>query len=100
MYRFLAARGPGIHHVTFNVPDIVAAAERVRRFGYEVVGYNDEFAYWKELFLHPKQALGIVVQLAEEHPMPEGMARRGARAGSRRRVRRPRSRRRGSSGSG
>jgi methylmalonyl-CoA/ethylmalonyl-CoA epimerase len=74
MYRFLAARGPGIHHVTFKVPDIVAAAERVRRFGYEVVGYNDEFAYWKELFLHPKQALGIVVQLAEEHPMPEGMA--------------------------
>ena len=33
MHRFLAARGPGIHHVTFKVADIVAAAERVRRFG-------------------------------------------------------------------
>jgi methylmalonyl-CoA/ethylmalonyl-CoA epimerase len=73
MQRFLAARGPGIHHVTFKVADIVAAAERVRSFGYDVVGYNDESPYWKELFIHPKQALGIVVQLAEEHPLPEGM---------------------------
>jgi methylmalonyl-CoA/ethylmalonyl-CoA epimerase len=73
MHRFLAGRGPGIHHVTFKVPDIVAAAERVRRFGYDVVGYNDDSPYWKELFIHPKQALGIVVQLAEEHPLPEGM---------------------------
>ena len=73
MHRFLAARGPGIHHVTFKVPDIAAAAERVRRGGWDVVGYNDDSPYWKELFLHPKQALGIVVQLAEEHPLPEGM---------------------------
>jgi len=73
MHRFLEARGPGVHHVTFKVPDIVAAAEQVRRFGYDVVGYNDDFPYWKELFIHPKQALGIVVQLAEEHPLPAGM---------------------------
>ncbi|MGH7339373.1 MAG: VOC family protein, partial [Candidatus Rokuibacteriota bacterium] len=60
MHRFLEARGPGIHHVTFKVADIVAAAERVRRFGYDVVGYSDASPYWKELFIHPKQALGIV----------------------------------------
>jgi len=72
MHRFLETRGPGVHHVTFKVADIVAAAERVRRFRYDVVGYNDDFPYWKELFIHPKQALGIVIQLAEEHPFPEG----------------------------
>jgi methylmalonyl-CoA/ethylmalonyl-CoA epimerase len=70
LHRFLAARGPGIHHVTFKVPDIAAAAARARQFGYEVVGYDDSFPYWKEAFLHPKQAQGIVVQLAEEHPIP------------------------------
>jgi methylmalonyl-CoA/ethylmalonyl-CoA epimerase len=74
LHRFLAARGPGVHHVTLKVPDIAAAAARVRRLGWEVVGYNDAFPYWKELFLHPKQALGIVVQLAEEHPLPEGQS--------------------------
>ena len=73
MHRFLASRGPGVHHVTFKVPDIAAAAERVRKLGYDVVGYNDDSPYWKELFIHPKQALGIVVQLAEEHPLPDGM---------------------------
>ncbi len=66
--RFLAARGPGIHHVTFKVPRIEAAAERVAAFGYEVVGYRADNPGWKELFVHPKQAQGIVVQLAESHP--------------------------------
>jgi methylmalonyl-CoA/ethylmalonyl-CoA epimerase len=66
--RFLEAHGPGIHHVTFKVPDLAVAAARVRSLGYDIVGYSDEFPGWKECFLHPKQAQGIVVQLAESHP--------------------------------
>jgi methylmalonyl-CoA/ethylmalonyl-CoA epimerase len=66
--RFLEARGPGIHHVTFKVPDLAVAAARVRSLGYGIVGYSDELPSWKECFLHPKQAQGIVVQLAEAHP--------------------------------
>jgi len=65
--RFLETRGPGIHHVTFKVPDLAAAAARVRSLGYDIVGYSDEFPSWKECFLRPKQAQGIVVQLAESH---------------------------------
>jgi methylmalonyl-CoA/ethylmalonyl-CoA epimerase len=72
LHRFLASRGAGIHHVTFKVPSLRAAADRARRFGYEVVGYNDAFAGWKECFLHPRQAHGIVVQLAESDPSFEG----------------------------
>ncbi|RMF24169.1 MAG: hypothetical protein D6760_03940 [Deltaproteobacteria bacterium] len=66
--RFLAGRGPGIHHVTFKVPRIEDAAERVGAFGYEVVGLSTANPGWKELFIHPRQAQGIVVQLAESHP--------------------------------
>jgi methylmalonyl-CoA/ethylmalonyl-CoA epimerase len=68
LHRFLAARGAGPHHVTFKVPDIHAALERARAHGYEPVGFDDRFPGWKEAFLHPKQAQGIVVQLAESHP--------------------------------
>lgn len=68
LHRFLAARGPGIHHVTFKVPELAAAIERCRALGYEVVGVFDSHPAWKEAFLHPKQAQGIVVQLAEAHP--------------------------------
>src|SRR3990170_2428617 len=50
LHRFLAERGPGIHPATFKVPGLDPS--------------------WKEAFLHPRQALGIVVQLAEAHPHP------------------------------
>ena len=68
LHRFIAARGAGAHHVTFKVRDIHAALDRARSHGYEPVGFDDRFAGWKEAFLHPKQAQGIVVQFAESHP--------------------------------
>lgn len=70
LHRFLRARGPGIHHVTFVVPKLEHAARRAAELGYEVVGYNDMYPSWKECFLHPKQALGIVVQMAEKSDEP------------------------------
>lgn len=68
LHRFLAAGGPRVHHVTFKVPDICAVRDRATALGYDVVGFNDSTASWKECFLHPKQAGGIVVQMAESHP--------------------------------
>jgi methylmalonyl-CoA/ethylmalonyl-CoA epimerase len=68
LHRFLAARGPGIHHVTFKVPDLRQACDRAAAHGYTIVGYRDDNPAWKEAFLHPKEALGIVVQLAESAP--------------------------------
>ncbi|HEY7542044.1 MAG TPA: VOC family protein [Methylomirabilota bacterium] len=65
LHRFLAQRGPGIHHVTFTVPSLVEACERARAHGYSIVGYDDSDPEWKEAFLHPRQAQGIVVQFAE-----------------------------------
>jgi len=65
VHRFLASRGPGIHHVTFKVPVLDEACARARARGYEVVGYDDSYDDWKTAFLHPKQALGIVVQFAQ-----------------------------------
>jgi methylmalonyl-CoA/ethylmalonyl-CoA epimerase len=68
LHRFLASRGPGIHHLTFKVPDLRAAIDRAARLGYPVVGVSEQHPAWKEAFLHPKQAQGVVVQLAESHP--------------------------------
>src|SRR5581483_1829934 len=61
---------PGIHHVTFRDPSLRAACERAAAHGYGVVGYDDRHRHWKEAFLHPKDALGIVVQLAESSARP------------------------------
>lgn len=70
LHRFLAQRGPGIHHVTFRVPSLREACDRAEAAGYEVVGYDDSDPQWSEAFLHPKQALGIVVQFAQTSGTP------------------------------
>jgi len=68
VHRFLERRGPGVHHVTFKVASLAAALAHVRGHGVEVVGHDESNPGWKEAFLHPKQAHGIVVQLAEAEP--------------------------------
>jgi len=70
LHRFLAERGPGIHHVTFKVPSLDEVSARAEVAGYDVVGRDDSDPTWKEAFLHPKQALGIVVQFAEPGSSP------------------------------
>lgn len=70
LHRFLAARGPGVHHVTFKVPRLTSACRRAAALGYDVVGVDESDPAWKEAFLHPKQALGIVVQMVEVAAAP------------------------------
>jgi len=68
VHRFLAERGPGIHHVTFKVPSLDEVCARAEEAGYGIVGRADSDPDWREAFLHPKQALGIVVQFAQPGP--------------------------------
>jgi len=70
LHRFLAARGPGVHHVTFKVPSLDETRERATALGYTVIGYDARVPRWKEAFLHPKEALGLVVQIVESPDEP------------------------------
>lgn len=74
LHRFIAQHGSGIHHVTFKVPSLHETCDLARTRGYEIVGLNEDNPYWREAFLHPRQALGIVVQLVQvaraEGPQP------------------------------
>lgn len=65
MARFLARRGPGPHHLTFKVPDLSAAIERVRSAGFGPVNIDTSDPEWMEAFLLPREAHGTVVQLAQ-----------------------------------
>jgi catechol 2,3-dioxygenase-like lactoylglutathione lyase family enzyme len=65
LVRFLERTGEGPHHITFKTDDIVRLLERVEGAGYRPVGVNIDNPYWKEAFLHPSQAGGTVVQLAQ-----------------------------------
>ena len=66
MRRFLGQRGPGLHHVTFEVTDIEAAAKVLRERGIEPVGMRVEGAWNKELFIHPRDTGGVLIQLYQQ----------------------------------
>jgi methylmalonyl-CoA/ethylmalonyl-CoA epimerase len=68
--RFLAARGAGPHHFNFIVTDIRATLARIRALGIEPVGVNLDNPHWKEAFLHPRDAHGIVIQVAQQAGSP------------------------------
>lgn len=63
--RFLDGRGPGPHHLTFKVPNIEGALAATEAAGYRPVGVDLRDPHWKEAFLHPKDAPGVVIQLAQ-----------------------------------
>lgn len=67
MRRFLDRNGPGPHHLTFKVDDIEGALAAAESAGFRPVGVDLTWSEWKEAFLHPKDAPGVVVQLAESH---------------------------------
>ncbi|MDG4825286.1 VOC family protein [Asanoa sp. WMMD1127] len=67
--RFLDT-GPGLHHLTFKVPDLLAAVEAATRAGYPCFGVRTVDPSWQEAFIHPKVAGGTLVQLAQAGPAP------------------------------
>ena len=68
--RFLAARGAGPHHFNFLVTDIEDTLARIKAFGIEPVGVSLADPAWREAFLHPRDAHGIVIQVAQEEGTP------------------------------
>jgi len=65
--KFLARRGPGIHHICYRVPDLDRTLERCRAAGYRLI---DELprrgASGRRIaFLHPQATAGILLELTE-----------------------------------
>lgn len=63
--KFIAKRGPGIHHICYEVEDLDAALARCREAGYRLV---DEVprtgAHGRRIaFVHPKATGGILLEL-------------------------------------
>jgi methylmalonyl-CoA epimerase len=65
--RFIARRGPGIHHVCYRVPDLDAALEACRRTGYRLIDDAPRVGAGghRIAFVHPKATAGILIELTE-----------------------------------
>jgi len=66
--RFLASRGPGMHHVAYRVADIEAALEALRADGMRLIDAVPRPGSRGTLiaFVHPASMGGVLVELVQE----------------------------------
>jgi methylmalonyl-CoA/ethylmalonyl-CoA epimerase len=68
--KYLAKKGPGIHHIAYAVTDILAEMERLKTEGFHLLneqpkrGADNKYV----CFVHPKTAGGVLVELCQEIP--------------------------------
>ena len=65
--KFVAKRGPGIHHVCFAVDDLDGTLARCRQHGIRLIDETPRIgAEGKRIaFLHPSSTSGVLVELSE-----------------------------------
>jgi methylmalonyl-CoA/ethylmalonyl-CoA epimerase len=64
--RFLARRGPGFHHLTIMVRDIVEAIAQLEQAGFELVDTDiDSDPLWRATYVRPRSGFGILLQVVE-----------------------------------
>jgi methylmalonyl-CoA/ethylmalonyl-CoA epimerase len=72
--KFLKSHGgPGVHHITYEVDDLDAAVREFEARGGRIAyrhayppGVTFEGHIWREAFVHPKDAFGVLIHLAEK----------------------------------
>jgi methylmalonyl-CoA/ethylmalonyl-CoA epimerase len=65
--KYLAKRGPGIHHITLRVDDIRAALARLKAQGVRLIDDQPREGAHGSLvaFVHPSSAHGVLVELKQ-----------------------------------
>jgi methylmalonyl-CoA/ethylmalonyl-CoA epimerase len=66
--RFLAKRGPGMHHVAFEVADVAAELERLRRDGVQLIDEEPRRGLFglQVAFIHPEATGGVLAELVAD----------------------------------
>ena len=66
--RYLERRGPGLHHITLRVDDIVAALARLKAHGVRLIDEHPRPGAHGSLvaFIHPASAHGVLVELKQK----------------------------------
>src|SRR5205809_6544910 len=66
--RFIEKKGEGIHHIAFEVTDIEAEMERLKKEGFVLLNEKPKVGADNKLicFLHPKQTNGVLIELCME----------------------------------
>lgn len=66
--KFIEKKGEGIHHIAYEVDDIYAEMERLKKEGFELIHQQPKEGADNKLicFLHPKSTNGVLIELCQE----------------------------------
>jgi methylmalonyl-CoA/ethylmalonyl-CoA epimerase len=66
--RFIEKKGPGIHHIAFEVADIYAEMKRLIEEGFTLLSDQPKKGADNKLicFVHPKSTEGVLIELCQE----------------------------------
>ena len=66
--KFLAKKGPGLHHIAFAVEDIYVEIDRLKSQGFVFVSETPKRGADNKwvVFVHPKSSGGVLVELCQE----------------------------------
>jgi methylmalonyl-CoA/ethylmalonyl-CoA epimerase len=65
--KFIDKKGEGMHHIAFEVPDIIAEMERLKSEGFTLLNEQPKKGADNKLicFLHPKDSNGVLIELCQ-----------------------------------
>lgn len=68
--RFVARRGPGLHHISLRVPDLDAALAELKGRGVRLIDAAPRPGAHgtRVAFIHPSSAHGVLVELSQHDP--------------------------------
>ena len=66
--KFIEKKGEGIHHIAFDVEDIISEIARLKKEGFTVLNEIPKKGADNKLvaFLHPKGTNGVLIELCQE----------------------------------
>jgi len=65
--KFIDKKGEGMHHIAFEVPDIIAEMERLKKLGFTLLSETPKKGADNKLicFVHPKETGGVLIELCQ-----------------------------------
>lgn len=67
IHKFIEKKGEGIHHIAFDVDDILAEMARLKSEGFILLNEEPKHGADNKLvcFIHPKSANGVLIELCQ-----------------------------------
>jgi methylmalonyl-CoA/ethylmalonyl-CoA epimerase len=69
--KFIEKKGEGLHHIAFEVPDIIAEMERLKKEGFTLLNEIPKKGADNKLicFVHPKDTHGVLMEVCQAMPL-------------------------------